>query len=261
MKECGEDDTKGMVSDSEGAQSLGGRDVDIHKQWDLCLCGGGGGDCGSGVGGGVDGSDRGGGVGGVDGRVGKVVLVMVVRVVCIRVVGVVGVLGIEVLEVQSVGVVDILVLGAVFVVELVERVELVVRCVVRGVLRLVVWCVNGRRYFLCCFSLKLVEMSRLSVGGFLFGMVLRADCFILLERDFLGNMVGENVLLDMVAVDVVVVETVDVVLVWFFVFFWCGYLRDMMGVRVVIEVVLGTLIHIIQNDVFLLSNNLSNLYH
>ena len=48
--------------------------------------------------------------------------------------------------------VDILVLGGVYVV---ERVELVVGCVAR----LVLWCVNGREYFLHCFSLKSVEME------------------------------------------------------------------------------------------------------
>ena len=160
------------------------------------MCGGGGG-CNSGVGGGVDGSDGGDGGGGVDG-VGIVVLVMVVRVVCIRVVGVVEVLGIEVLEVDCIGVVDILVLGEVFVVEVVEGVELVVGCVARSVVRLVVWCMNGRGYFLCYFNLKLVETSGVSVRRFLFEMVIWADCFILLEQDFLGNMVGANVLVDMV---------------------------------------------------------------
>ena len=100
-----------------------------------------------------------------------VVLVMVVRVSCIGVVGVGD-------YVYCVGVVDILVLGGVFVVEVVEGVEVVVGCVVR----LVLWCVNRRGYFLCCFSLKLVEMNGLSVGGFLFGMVIWADCFILLEQ-------------------------------------------------------------------------------
>ena len=57
--------------------------------------------------------------------------------------------------------VDILVLGGVYVV---ERVELVVGCVVRCVARLVLWCVNGRGYFLHCFSQKLVEMNGLWVG-------------------------------------------------------------------------------------------------
>ena len=96
----------------------------------------------------------------------------------------VGVFCIGVLEVDCVEVVDILVLGAVFVVEVVERGELVVGCVVRRVVRLVLWCVNGRGYFLCCFNLKLVEMNNLSVSVFLFGMVIWADCFILLEPGF-----------------------------------------------------------------------------
>ena len=150
----------------------------------------------------------------------------------------VGVLCMGVLEVDSVGMVDILVLGAVFVL-VVEGVELVVGCVVRHVVRLILWCVNGRGYFLRYFSLKSMEMNGLSVGGFLFWMVILADCFILLERGFLNKMVGADVLLDMVAVKIVVVETVDVVQVWFFVFFWHGCLGDMMGVRVVIEVVVG----------------------
>ena len=52
------------------------RDVEVHKGWDLCLCGGGGRSCGGVVvvvGGGVDcgyGGDGGGG-GGVDGSSGK----------------------------------------------------------------------------------------------------------------------------------------------------------------------------------------------
>ena len=113
-----------------------------------------------------------------------VVLVMMVRVACIEVVGVVGVL-----EVDCVGVVDILVLGGVFMVEVVEGVELVVGCVVR----LVMWCVNGRGCFFRCFSLKSVEMNGLSVGGFLFGMVIWGDCFIFLERGFLDKMVGADI--------------------------------------------------------------------
>ena len=35
------------------------------------------------------------------------------------------------------------------------------------VVRLVLWCVNGRGYFLCQFSLMLFEMNGLIVGGFL----------------------------------------------------------------------------------------------
>ena len=66
-------------------------------------------------------------------------------------------------------VVEILVLGVVFVVDLVEG---VVGCVVGRVVRLVLWFVNGRGYFLRCLSLKSVEMNRLSVGGFLFEMVI-----------------------------------------------------------------------------------------
>ena len=97
-----------------------------------------------------------------------VVLVMVVRVSCIGVVGVVGVLCIRALEVDCAGVVHILMLGGVFMVEVAEGVELAVGCVVR----LVLWCMNGRGYFLCRFSLKSVEMNGLSVGVFLFGMVI-----------------------------------------------------------------------------------------
>ena len=59
------------------------------------------------------------------------------------------------------------------------------------------------------------------MGGFLFGMLIWADYFILLEGGFLDKMVGVDVLLDVVVVEVVVVETVDVVQVWFFIFFWC----------------------------------------
>ena len=56
----------------------------------------------------------------------------------------VGVLYMGVLEVDCVGLVDALVMGVVFVVEVVEGVELVVGCVVR----LVLWCVNGRGFFI-----------------------------------------------------------------------------------------------------------------
>ena len=97
-----------------------------------------------------------------------------------------GVLNIEVLEVDCAGVVDILVLAEVFMVEVAEGVQLVVGCL----LRLVLWCLNRRGYFLCCVSLKLMEMNGLSVSGFLFGMVIWADCFVLLQRDFVGKMVG-----------------------------------------------------------------------
>ena len=62
-----------------------------------------------------------------------------------------------------------------------------------------------------CFSLKSVEMNGLSMDGFLFGMEFWADCFILLERGFLDKMVGADVVLDVVVVEIVVVGTVDVV--------------------------------------------------
>ena len=139
-----------------------------------------------------------------------VVVGIVVRVACVGVVGVVGTFCIGVLEVNCVAVVEILVLsavfvvdvlGAVFVLEVVEGVELAVGYVVGRVVRLVLWCVNGRGYFLCYFSLKSVEIKGLSMGGFLFGMVIWADVL-------LGTMV--------VAVEVVVVETADAC---FFIFF------------------------------------------
>ena len=125
----------------------------------------------------------------------------------------VGVLCMGVLEVDCVGVVDTLVVCAVFMVEVVEGVELVVGCVVRRVVRLVLWCVNGRGYFLRCFSLKSVEMKGLSVGGFLFGMVIWADVL-------LGGMV----------------------VVGFFIFFRRGCLGDMMDVSVVMELVVGVVV-------------------
>ena len=56
-------------------------------------------------------------------------------------------------------------------------------------------------------------------------------------------MVGVDVLMDMV-VEVVVLEAVDVVQAGFFVFFQNGCLGDMMGVRVVIEVVVGAVVFV-----------------
>ena len=87
-----------------------------------------------------------------------------------------------------------------------KGVELVVGCIVR----LVMWYMNGRGYFLCHFSLKLVEMNGLSVGGFLSGMVIWVDCFVLSQCSFLGKVVGADVLMDMM-VEAVEVEAVDVV--------------------------------------------------
>ena len=117
-----------------------------------------------------------------------VVWVMIVRVSCIRVLGLVGVLYIGALEVNCVGVVGILVLGGVFVVQVAEGVELMVGCVVR----LILWCVNGRAYFLCCFSLKSVEINKLNVGRYLFGMVIWEVYFVLLDRGFSGRTLGMN---------------------------------------------------------------------
>ena len=105
------------------------------------------------------------------------------------------------------------VLGEVFVVEVVQVVELELGCVVR----LVLWCANCRRYFLCRFSLMFVEMNGLSAGECLFGMVIFADFFVLLERYFLGKMVGTDVMME-ILVEVAVVETVHVVRGTFFVF-------------------------------------------
>ena len=66
-----------------------------------------------------------------------------------------------------------------------------------------------RDIFCVFFSLILVEMNGLSVGGSHFGMVLRVDCFVFFERGFLAKMVGTDVLMDVV--EVVVVEAVAVV--------------------------------------------------
>ena len=222
------DDAKGMVNDNKCVQSLGGRGMSRSIRNGICVC-----------------------VVVVIVIVvvfllvvvliaamevmGVVVLMLVVgtvvRVACVGVMGVVGILCIGVLEVDCVKVVEILVLGAVFVVEVVEGVELVVGCVVGRVVRLVLWCVNGRRYFLRCFSLKSVEMKGLSVGSFLFGMVIWADVL-------LGVMV---------VVEVVVVETADT---WFFIFFRRGCLGDMMDVRVVMELVIGVVVLVGVVEVF-----------
>ena len=168
MRESGGYDAKGMINDNKGVRSLSGREMSRSIRDGIYICV-------------------------VVVVVVAVVLVVVVlivamevmgvvvlmvvvgivvRVACVGVVGVLGVLGIKMLEVDRVAVVEILVLGVVFVVELVEGVELVVGCVVGHVVRLVLWFVNGRGYFLRCLSLKSVEMNGLSVGGFLFGMVI-----------------------------------------------------------------------------------------
>ena len=76
--------------------------------------------------------------------VGKVVLVMVVRVSCFEVFPVVGVL--------CIGGGGLCRSGGVFVLEVVEGMELLVGCVVGRVVRLVLWCVNGRGYFCVAFG-------------------------------------------------------------------------------------------------------------
>ena len=158
LRKGGENDSKGMVSNVEGVQSLGGTELLSSMRDGICAF-----------------------VAVVVVAVvvvvvalmvvvemvvmmmavGVVVLVIVVIVLCI---GMVVVLCIGVVEVDCAGVVDILVLGEVFMVKVMEGVELVVGCV----MRLVLWCANGRGYFLCCFSLILVKMNGLNVGGCLF---------------------------------------------------------------------------------------------
>ena len=158
MREGGENDSKGMVSNVEGMQSLAGTEMLSSMRNGICAF-----------------------VAVVVVAVvvvvvalmvvvgmvvlmiavGVVVLVIVVIVLCI---GMVIVLCIGVVEVDYAGVVDILVLGEVFMVKVMEGVELVVGCV----MRLVLWCANGRGYFLCSLSLILVKMNGLNVGGCLF---------------------------------------------------------------------------------------------
>ena len=55
-----------------------------------------------------------------------------------------------------------------------------------------------------------VEMSGLSVGVCLFGKVMWVDCFVVVEQDFLGKMVGADMVIHVVA-EVVVVEIADMV--------------------------------------------------
>lgn len=60
-------------------------------------------------------------------------------------------------------------------------------------------------------------MNGLSLGGFLFVIVIWVDCFVLIEYGFLGKMVGADFLMDGVD-EVFVVEAVEVVQVVFFIF-------------------------------------------
>ena len=144
-----------MISNIEGVQSLGGRELLSSMRDGICVC----------VAVvvvalmvsvGVE-------VGVLMVPLGVVVLVIVVRILrelCVGVVKVVGVLCIGAVEVDCTRVVDIMVLGGVFVVEVVEGVKLVVECVVKVVL----WCENGSGYFLCRFRLMSVEMNGLSAN-------------------------------------------------------------------------------------------------
>ena len=60
-------------------------------------------------------------------------------------------------------------------------------------------------------------MDGLSLGGFLFVIVIWVDCFVLIEYGFLGKMVGADLLMDVVD-EVFVVEAVEVVQAVFFIF-------------------------------------------
>ena len=113
---------------------------------------------------------------------------------------VVGVVYLGAVEVGCSAVGDISVLGGVFVVVVVEM-ELVVEYLVR----LVLWCSDGRGDYLGRFSLILVEANGLSVGVCLFGMVIWVDCFVLLGSDFLGKMMGVRVVIEVVVEVVVLV--------------------------------------------------------
>ena len=84
-------------------------------------------------------------------------------------------------------------------------------------------------------------MNGQSTGACLFEMVIWAGRFVILERDFLGKMVGVDVMMEIV-VEVVVLEAVDVVQAGFLVFFRRGYLGNMMGATVVMEVVVGMMV-------------------
>ena len=63
----------------------------------------------------------------------------------------------------------------------------------------------------------LVEVHLFSVGACLFGIVIWADIFVILGRDFLRKMMRPEVLMEVV-VELVVGKTVDIVQEDFFVF-------------------------------------------
>ena len=90
--------------------------------------------------------------------------------------------------------------------------------------------------FLWRFSLMSVEMNELNVGACLFGIVIWADCFVLLEHDFMEKMAGVEVV-----AEVFVIEIEDVVRAGFVVFRY-GCFGNMTGARVVIQVIVGVLV-------------------
>ena len=92
-----------------------------------------------------------------------VVLMAVVGLVVLMIV--VGVVYLGAVEVGCSAVGDISVLGGVFVVVVVEM-------VVEYLVRLVLWCSDGRGDYLGRFCQILVETNGLSVGGYLFVMVI-----------------------------------------------------------------------------------------
>ena len=96
MREGGEDDGKGMVSDVEGVQSLGGREMLSSMRDGICVA--------------LMVAVR---LVVLMVVMGVVVFVIVVRILCLGLVGVVGVLCIGAVKVDCAGVVDILVFGGV----------------------------------------------------------------------------------------------------------------------------------------------------
>ena len=78
------------------------------------------------------------------------------------------------------------------------------------------------------------------MSGCLFGMVIWMD-FLLLEYEFLGKMLGMDMVMELV-VEVVLVEAVGVVRAGFFVFSRRVCLGDVMDVKVVIEFVVGVVV-------------------
>ena len=87
----------------------------------------------------------------------------------------------------------------------------------------------------------LVEANVFSVGACLFGIVIWVDFFVFLGRNFLGKMVGAEMVIEVV-VEVVVGEAVEVMQANYFVFLRYGCLGKMMGARVVIEVVVEVVV-------------------